>query len=250
MRHLIAAIGIIVGSSLSAQDRVVLVGTVIDEQEHDRTLISNPSWLRGIHIVGTSLHNITSPRLLSVLPADWTKFCGKVTSIGGDYTATIEFATDQAIPSPQPTELSFETDSEFPTQATHETGGVVLEQGTCADSAQRKDVRRYIASLWNAAASPQISEGQIQVVLNMNVARAEKILPKATFGNPENSLPVDCTKLTSPDALAFNYRCSFFVPENQMSLATETPVTFSYERFFRGSVSKARFAQIFVGASQ
>lgn len=250
MRLFIASILVLVATVASGQDRLVLKGDVIEEQEHDRTLISKPGWLRGVHIIGTTPASVDAPQLLSVLPANWTQFCGKVTSIGGDYSATVEFTPDNAADLPREAALSFDTEFEFPVAATHETGGVVLEQGACVDSAVSGDVRRFMASFWNVAAQPKIVEGHAQLVMNMNVARAERLEHIAFLDNEANALRVSCEKLTVANALAFNYRCTVYVPEAWLPMTAETPISFSYSRFYRGRLSEPRTAEIFVGADQ
>lgn len=250
MRFLIASILVAMATVASGQERLVLMGDVIEEQEHDRTLISKPGWLRGVHVIGTPRAPAEALQLLSVLPANWMQFCGKVTSIGGDYSATVEFTPDNTAESPRQTTLSFDTEFDFPVLANHETGGVVLEQGACADNAVSGNVRRFMASFWNVAAQPKIVEGHAQLVMNMNVARAERLDHIAFLGSDANALPVNCEKLAAANALAFNYRCTVYVPEAWLPMAAETPITFSYSRFYRGRLSKPRTAEIFVGADQ
>lgn len=235
-------------SVVGAQDRLVLQGEVIEERLHDRTLISKPGWLRGVHIVGAV--QAQTPQLLSVLPSGWSEFCGKLTSIGGDYTATVQFKADPALPQPRTTELLIDTEFEFHSEATHETGGVVLEEGTCVSNVEPENVRRFIASFWNEDPEPKIVEGHVQVVLNMNVARAERLEHTAFLGGPENVLPVQCDKLLVSDALAFNYRCSVFVPEPFLPMMDAAPIVFEYQRFYRGRLSNPRLAEIYVGAGR
>ncbi len=233
-------------SAVAAQERLVLQGKVIEEKIHDRTLISKPGWLRGVHIVGAV--QAASPQLVSVLPSGWSEFCGKLTSIGGDYSATVQFSQTPPMAETTTAELKFDTQFDFPSEATHENGGVVLEQGRCNTNAETEAVRSFMASFWNQAPEPKLEQGHLQIVLNMNVARAERLEHGASLGT--DALPVRCDKLLSSDALAFNYRCSVFVPEPLMSQIADLPLMFQYQRFYRGRLSKPRTAKIYVGLGQ
>lgn len=233
-------------SSATAQERLVLKGEVIEEKIHDRTLISKPGWLRGVHIVGAV--QATSPQLVSVLPSGWSEFCGKLTSIGGDYTATVQFVTSPSTAGARTTELEFDAQFDFPSEATHETGGVVLEEGRCISNSEPDGIRRFIASFWNESPEPKVEQGLMEIVLNMNVARAERLQHVASLGT--KTLNVDCEKLRVSDALAFNYRCSVFVPQTSLSEMADMPLRFQYQRFYRGRLSNPRMAEIFVGADQ
>lgn len=246
MRYLIAILASFVATASVSQDRLVLRGEVIEERTHDRTLISKPGWLRGVHVVGAVATD--EPQLVSILPSGWSEFCGKLTSIGGDYTATVQFNQTPAMAEPRSAELQFETEFAFPNEATHQTGGVVLEEGACNSNSQPAGTRRFIASFWNQTPEPKFEQGHLQIVLNMNVARAERLQHAASLGGSQ--LPVQCDKLQASDALAFNYRCSVFVPEALMHTMTNAPVDFSYQRFYRGRLSKPRLAEIYVGAGQ
>ena len=64
-----------------------LPGTVVAEVETDRTLISKPGWLRGLHFSGTPVPDDARPQMYAVLPRDWadSAFCARITSIGGGY---------------------------------------------------------------------------------------------------------------------------------------------------------------------
>lgn len=235
-----------------AQELVQLTGDVIEEVEHDRTLISKPGWLRGLHIVGSTPLNQPRPSIIATLPGKLDKFCGRITSMGGDYSATVQFAPATVSEKDQGGLLDFEARSDFPLGATHLDSGVVLEFGECFDDRVIPDApRKFIANFWNVANLPEIDDnGNLQIVMNMNVARAERLETKAWIGDPSApryNLDVTCSKLSDPKALAFNYQCTIALPATIAAETITTPVGFSYRRFYRGRLSDPRQAEILIG---
>ncbi len=235
-----------------AQDLVQLTGDVIEEAEHDRTPISKPGWLRGLHIVGSTPLSQPRPSIIATLPGKLEKFCGRITSLGGDYSATVQFTPKTVADEDQGGLLDFEARSDFPLGATHNDSGVVLEFGECFDDRLIPGApRKFIANFWNVANQPEIdANGNLQIVMNMNVARAERLDTQAWIGDreaPRHKLDVTCRKLTDPKALAFNYQCVIALPASLADETVTTPVGFEYRRFYRGRLSDPRQAEILIG---
>lgn len=233
----------------AAQDVLRLTGVVVSEKEDDRTLISTPGWLRGLHILGQQ--PVPEPPVITAaLPGDWEALCAKVTSIGGTYSITVRFDAAPARPEPQIAELAFDPGSKIPLQATFENSGVVLERGTCrSDQAESRAARQYTANFWNVTSEPMLdAAGNVTVLLSMNVARADQIRAAASLHN--TALPVRCTKLDDPQALAFNFRCAISVPEALYTAPGQGFVSFAFERIHRGRVAPALSAEIFLGAGK
>jgi|GEM_PF-2412418 len=247
MRLLLTLLLLAFAHQSNAQDVLELSGEVVEEVEHDRTLISKPNWLRGVHIVGDIPVKSDRPQILAVLPAEWSEFCGKVTTIGGDYAASVYFEPEITSDKPRLARLDFEPRKSFPPDANHENSGIVLERGDCRDDqdAQSK-TPDYVAGFWNVERKPVTDDdGNVQVLMNMNVARAEKLIAKAMLADV--ALAVQCWKLTVPEALAFNFQCRISMPESMLKLAAMTPISFDYQRFYRGRLAEPHVAKIYAG---
>lgn len=255
MRRLIA--GLLAGLfpiSLSAEI-LRLEGRVVEEAELDRTLISKPSWLRGLHFVGQTVEDLSPPQILTVLPKAWSgrTICARITTIGGDYSASIEYDLPDDLALDQTANLAFDPKSDIAREGTPQDSGVALELGSCdpvADAPLSGENRQFIASYWNESQQPRLTPGgDVQMMLNMNVARADELLFHATL--PDGvALATQCAKLDIPKALAFNYRCLISVPADEVSRPESTVLSVRYERVYRGRVSEPRFAEIIIGAGE
>lgn len=244
-----AATAVLMASVAAAEIR--LEGTILEEAELDRTLISKPGWLRGLHFAGREMPQEDRPKLRTVLPAEWRgeTICARVTSIGGDYSAMIEFDVPENMGGNEKADLGFAAKSDIARRITPENSGVSIEKGRCLGDSAGEDDRAFIANFWNEEDQPIINEaGQAQLVLNMNISRADELQPQAIWaGGP---ITPECTKLTSPEALAYNYRCTIGVPASALTSPDVTPLTFSYTRIYRGRPSDPREAIIIIGAGQ
>jgi len=232
-------------------DVLRLEGRVLNEAELDRTLISKPGWLRGLHVMGQELRNAAPPSILAVVPRSWAgdKVCARITSMSGHYAAVIEFDVPTALSGNQEATLAFTPGSELIRELTPADSGVSLERGICAQSPQGENQRQFIANYWNQSGTPSLSpSGKAQLVLNINVARADELLFSATLD--EQPLDWNCDKLDDPEALAFNFRCVVVVPPEQLSDAEGRMMRVTYTRLYRGRESDPRQADIFIGASQ
>ena len=242
-----------------------LVGRVIDEAELDRALISKPSWLRGLHIVGQELGQ-AAPQVLTVLPEGWLsqKFCARITSINGSYAAVVEFDAPPTYDDPSTAEVEDDPSIEFDLRfdalssalvetVTPENSGVALELGSCADTETTGQLpRQFIANYLNEASRPKLTEdGNIQVLLNMNIARADELIFEAWIdGDRKKPIDAPCRKLDIPEALAFNYRCILEIPPERLKTSANRSIAISYERLYRGRTSAPRAAEILIGADR
>lgn len=250
MRLSIFAVAVVLTASPAASE-IRLEGTILEEAELDRALISKPGWLRGLHFAGREMPEKDRPKLRTVLPADWSgeTICARVTSIGGDYSAMIEFEVPADMKANEKADLGFAATSDIARRITPENSGVSIEKGRCLGDSVGEDDRAFIANFWNEEDQPIINEsGQAQLVLNMNISRADELQPEAKWaGGP---ITPECTKLTDPQALAYNYRCTMGVPAYALTGSEVSPLTFSYTRIYRGRPSDRRKAIIFIGAGQ
>lgn len=252
MRPLILLILSCLSPSLLSAEPVQLVGQVIDEAESNRALISKPSWLRGLHILGTTPVSSSQPVLRAVIPKDWSgqDFCARITSIGGDYTATAQFEAPSSLATNLDADLAFRPKIAVRADVTPENSGVSLELGACEEQAQDGAAqRRFIASYWNEESEPKLSDTKMaQMVLNMNIARADELEFDAVLNDVR--LNERCEKLDDPKALAFNYRCFIDVPLASLTAQNSETINVSYTRLYRGRASAPRRADIQIGAGQ
>ncbi|NVO58198.1 hypothetical protein HW561_20605 [Rhodobacteraceae bacterium B1Z28] len=239
-----------------------LVGRVIDEAELDRALISKPSWLRGLHIVGQDLGDAT-PQILTILPRSWLaqEFCARITSISGNYAAIAQFVAPETYDNPNTSKVEDDPSVEFNLRfdelkssyvetVTPNNSGVALELGACADTENAgQPARQFIANYLNEISNPKLtSDGDIQVLLNMNIARADELIFEAELDGKE--IRTSCQKLNVSEALAFNYRCILMVPPGQLAANDGGLIKVSYKRLYRGRTSDSRSAEILIGAKQ
>ena len=250
------AVGLSAGS-VAAQDFLPLAGTILHESEPDRTLISKPGWLRGLHVVGAGIPAEDRPQIWTLLPETWLGdlACARITSMSGNYVATIEFAIPQSPPTRR-ARLNFDTAyGDVVAAITPMTGGIALEKGACiGDTIEGR--QEYAANFWNEKDEIILNDaGTAELLLNMNIARVDELLPAASLQGDGSSAPVplatpDCTRIDSPEALAFNFRCRVFIPPQQLQDQKTAKILFSYTRLYRGRELKPRDAVIYVGAGQ
>ncbi len=235
-----------------AMAEIELDGTIRGESELDRTLISKPSWLRGLHFAGQEMPTPEQPELRTVLPMQWSGklICARVTSMSGDYSAMVEFEVPQ-MSQRERASLRFAPASPIPTQVTPENSGVSIEQGPCIGDNLNPTGGSFVANYWNELAEPvSMGPGLAQLVLNMNIARADELDARTYLGGSpaEGVLDTSCNKLTDPDALAFNYRCIVAVPTDAVDDPAGRELKFEYERIYRGRPSATRSAKILIGS--
>lgn len=243
-------------TSLNAQEIAKINGVVKAETDPERTLISKPGWLRGLHVSGTSLPSEVRPKIYVDLPESWfgETVCARITTITGDYDAMVQFEIPNT-PKSRLAEFYFSSDYiEMITNATPQDSGIAIERGDCIGDTTETS-REFVANFWNEFA-PESDDAETRVVLNMNIARADEVLPNAqlSFGNGAQSHDLSpstyCYPLTSSEALAFNYRCEIdFDPALLVNQAAPR-IDFSYSRLYRGRESAVRKASILIGARQ
>lgn len=253
MRHSLALLtALLTSSGVASADVVQINGTIVQEAELDRTLISKPSWLRGLHFKSDALLDDTRPSLLAVIPKDWAgaEICARITSIRGDYAAMVEFDVSTDLEGNLDADLALELESAMARKISVSDSGVVVEKGKCVgDSADAGTDGEYVANFWNQASEPSVTgNGDATILMRMNIARADQLEARATLGDKE--IATDCEKLTGPEVLAYNYSCSFDVPVALLTEIDRSEVTFSYERVYRGRYSETRTARIIIGAGQ
>ena len=127
-----------------------LQGVMVTEVEMERTLVSKPGWLRGLHFLSQAGTEITGPHIRVVLPGIWAgeKLCARITTLSGGYAAVVEYQVPADLAGNQDYVLDFEAKSGIVRQVTPENSGVSLERGPCAQDAQHghgegKDVRAH-----------------------------------------------------------------------------------------------------------
>ena len=243
-------------TSLSAQEIHRIEGKVQAETDPapGRTLISKPGWLRGLHVSGTTLPSDVRPKIYVNLPKSWfgKTVCARITTIKGDYDALVEFEIPNP-PKTQMVEFYFSTDNiETITNATTRDSGIAIERGTCIGDTNETN-REFVANFWNEFSTGS-QAADTKVVLNLNIARADEVLPGALlkFGSETNGLELvtDCDPLKSSEALAFNYRCEIAVDPALLVGKADPRIDFSYTRLYRGRESAVRKASILIGARQ
>lgn len=271
MRYLIAFAAALLSGPLFAQDTQQLVGRIIFEDDPNRTLISKPGWLRGLHFMGEELEETQRPSIVANIrqPEEDGFLCARLTSISGNYEAIVEFPIKGAAENSEPEtirhNLSFP--SKFPKiieSVTPLDGGITLSRGKC--TGDTLEAPNYIATYWNNTADPLSGEtADVSLALNMNVARADRILPKFAMvelddrGEPvkdAQGAPVTqrltngvfCEEINELGALAFNYRCHVTVPRAKLTSPAGAQVMFSYVAEYRGRNSPERSAMIEIGA--
>jgi hypothetical protein len=176
--------------------------------------------------------------------------------MGGDYAATVEFDAPETLTAARAADLSFDPSSDTPRNVTPENSGVSLEKGPCLGDTGDTGPREFIVNFWNQQAQPLLTQGgSAQLLLNMNIARADDILFVATLKNQTASqdtipLTTSCEKLSDPKALAYNYQCYIAVPVSAVLSDAPSVLKVQYERVYRGRISASRSADIWIGAEE
>lgn len=248
MRYRLCTLAFLATVSMAGAEPLDLPGILVEEAELDRTLVSKPGWLRGLHFKGSALPDNQRPRMIAVLPEAWAgaTACARITSKGGSYSALVEFEIPQELPEERSATFGFPLQSNLIKVLTPENGGISLEKGACVGDTADGEVRQYVANLWNEAAPAPAPGGTITLTMHLNIARADEIVPTAELG--DEAADVACRKLDEPDALAFNYSCTVSIPAEK--LAADAELLFRYTRLYRGRASDERRAVIFVGAGE
>jgi len=252
MRLLIATCLCLATSPVSADEVMRLPGIVVAEAEQDRTLISKAGWLRGLHVLGTELPELTEPRIQAFMPAgaDAPVICARITSQSGDYSAMVQFDVPEDTQGGTPALLEYDPKSALATAYTPETGGVAVERGPCegATPGAAGAVRDFYVSFWNQAAEPLLdASGNATLVMHINVSRADSLTATAAL---EGLAPVavPCAKLNDPIALAYNFECRILLGPGLLSGLNNRVITFEYQRVYRGDTSRVRRANLHLGA--
>lgn len=242
----------LVAVGAQAQQVRDLSPTAVTETTPERALISKPGWLRGLHVIGDELPGNARPRIEAFVPSGWVggKLCARLTSIVGTYDAGHEYEIPPGWTAQRANLLYAGKQPDLVAAITPETGGVAVEKGPCTgDEAGRE--QEFAANFWNHRSELILNEdGLGELRLNMNIARADELLPGATLTKSGEALDVRCAPIDSPDAIAFNYRCSILLSPGQIVAAGSDTIRFSFTRLYRGRESAERTAQIYVGAGQ
>jgi hypothetical protein len=239
-------------TTVKAQDILPLEGLVVSETDPERTLISKPNWLRGLHVIGSNLPEQQRPQIEAVMPENWlgTTICARITTIVGDYTALVEFKVPDEMVTRR-ARLKFSTSyQDMITSISPNNSGITLERGACIGD-EREDNPEYTVNFWNEGAlTGEDADQDVELMLNMNIARADELLVTAVLQGsdaPPVELGHSCARINSPDALAYNFRCSVTIPAGLMPTHSDATIKFDYERLYRGRVSAPRSAMIFIG---
>lgn len=260
MRLGILIVVALLAGSASAQEIQRLTGKVLDEADQERTLISKPGWLRGVHVVGQALPTEQRPQILTLLPESWLghTVCARITNLRGNYYATVEFQIPEEMEDRRRI-LDFATENrDVIASISPENSGVALEKGECVGDVTTTG-RQFITNFWNESAQTAVDvDAQEQLLLNMNISRADELIATAKLvtTNDQNAsetfpLPVpECSKINDPDALAFNHRCSIMIPTAKLVGQQNASITFAFSRLYRGRESSQRQAEILIGANQ
>lgn len=237
---------------VKAQEILPLEGLVISETDPERTLISKPNWLRGLHVIGSNLPEQQRPQIEAVMPEQWlgTTMCARITTIIGDYTALVEFKVPDDMVTRR-ARLKFITEyQDVIASISPNNSGITLERGACIGDTHEGN-REYAANFWNEGAlTGEDADQDVELMLNMNIARADELLVTAVLLGPDATpikLGHSCARINSPDALAYNFRCSITIPAELMPTDADAAIQFDYERLYRGRVSAPRSAMIFIG---
>lgn len=229
-----------------------LQGVMVTEVEMERTLVSKPGWLRGLHFLSQAGTEITGPHIRVVLPGIWAgeKLCARITTLSGGYAAVVEYQVPADLAGNQDYVLDFEAKSDIVRQVTPENSGVSLERGPCAqDVVPDPDNRTFIASYWNQDSRPRLTDaGDIQLLLHLNIARADELQFVAQVADA--TLPHRCEKLIDPNALAYNFQCTIAVNPALFPSDGHRNIDIEYIRIHRTRESKPRRARILIGAGQ
>lgn len=232
-----------------AQDVVDLAPASVTETTPERTLISKPGWLRGLHVIGDDLPRNARPRIEAFVPSRWAggKICARMTTIVGTYDAGHEYDIPENWTAERANLLYEGERRRLVADITPEDGGIAVERGPCfSDDAPAE--QEFTANFWNDFSEPILNpDGFGELRLNMNIARADELLPSAVLGMTGEELNVACERIDAPEAIAFNHRCRILLTPAQIETAGNETILFSYTRIYRGRESAERVARIFVG---
>lgn len=251
MRTIIATILCTLAGAACSQELPQLAGRVVAEAEQDRTLISKAGWLRGLHVLGTDLPPLESPRIQAFMPAgkDVALVCARITSMAGDYSAMVQYDVPLDTDAGDPMVLTYEQRSDLALANTPLTGGVAVERGPCEgdNAATVGQTRDFYVNFWNQAGEPRRDEdGNATLILSINVSRADSLEAKARLADEEVAVP--CVKLMNPTALAYNFECRLLMAPGVLEGKFGTVIEFEYERIYRGEPSRVRRANLHLGA--
>ncbi|MEL7344620.1 MAG: hypothetical protein AAFN59_07145, partial [Pseudomonadota bacterium] len=218
----------------------------------ERTLISKPGWLRGLHVIGDDLPRNARPRIEAFVPSAWAggKICARMTTMVGTYDAGHEYDIPRDWTAERANLLYEGAQRRLVSSITPEEGGIAVERGPCF-SDDTPSEQEFTANFWNDVSEPILNDNGLgELRLNMNIARADELSPTAVLGTSRDPLSVTCRRLETPDAIAFNYRCQILLTPKQIDAAATQSIIFSYTRIYRDRESAPRVARIFVGAGQ
>lgn len=246
----------LLSAPMAGAETMVLNGIVVEEAELDRTLVSKPGWLRGVHFRGNALSESLRPQMSAVLPNDWAGAvaCARITSMVGSYSALVKFELPSDMPEDRSATFTFPLEGDQIKTLSPETGGITLERGECVGDTGKTPERQYVANLWNQDGLKLKDGGEAELAMHLNIARADEIVAVARIETSDSEEKLEtvvaCKKLDDPSALAFNYSCTVAVPAERLSTEQDTKLHFSYQRLYRGRSSQPRNAVIFLGVSQ
>lgn len=233
-----------------SQNVADLEPTSVTESRGERTLISKPGWLRGLHIIGEDLPLESRPRIEAFVPRNWrgSTICARLTTMIGDYDAGHEYKIPETWSEARANLVYEGTEPDLVAAITPEDGGIVVERGGCVGDAADQ-IQQFTANFWNDRTRLILNEnGKAVLQLNMNVARVDELLASAALMPVGEELDVDCQVLDSPDAIAFNHRCAILFDPSILAGSRDWKIEFNYTRLYRGRESQPRSAEIFVGA--
>lgn len=239
-------------SPISAQEVVDLAPASVTETTPERTLISKPGWLRGLHVIGDDLPRNARPRIEAFVPSRWAggKICARMTTMVGTYDAGHEYDIPANWTAERANLLYEGERRRLVSDITPEDGGIAVERGPCFSDDTPAE-QEFTANFWNDVSEPILNiDGFGELRLNMNIARADELLPAAVLGTTGEQLRVNCSRINDPAAIAFNYRCRILLTPEQIDTAGSESILFSYTRIYRGRESAERVARIFVGEGQ
>ncbi len=188
----------------------ILEAVWIDGNVSEEAYVSG-NWLVGVHFVTDDKDVASRPSLIARLPKEWhgKQACARVTDQAGRYFEFFQIDIPQDW-NTRLTRLTYPT--RFPKNALpldHKNSGLAIHSGVC-----HTDGKEFIPAYWNIEDDSGGSENApAQIILNMNIGRADEIEAAASIQN--DPLPLTCEPVEGTGRISFNHRCRMEIAKAQ-----------------------------------